>query len=121
MSIDYSAMAFPKGKKKKRKKHPKSIMHPEGDKHCFLCMMRGNRMTHQYLETHHVIFGSGKRQISEEYGLTVRLCPLHHRTGSEAVHNNKKNADKLKRIAQERFEETYPNLDWMEVVGKNYK
>lgn len=115
-------MMFPKQKwKKKRKKHRKSILQLKEDRRCYLCALEGNLQEQSYLEEHHVMFGEGLRQLSEEYGLKVNLCTRHHRTGKEAVHNNKENADKLKKIAQERFEEVYPDLDWMEIFRRNYK
>lgn len=81
----------------KRKKHRKSILQLKEDRRCYLCALEGNLQEQSYLEEHHVMFGEGLRQLSEEYGLKVNLCTRHHRTGKEAVHNNKENADKLKK------------------------
>lgn len=135
MEIDYSAMAFPKqswkqkpGKKKKIKfkngpKHRKvpSIMQDDHDNRCYLCMLLDNDYHAKPTQEHHVIFGSGRRNLSDEYGLRVRLCvEKHHEHGPESVHNNQKNAELLKRKAQECFEEEHPELDWMEVIRKNY-
>lgn len=150
MSIDYSAMAFPKDawkqekpekskckrqkkpikkrlapaqkKKRKQKKYKKikSIMQPKEDRRCYLCMLLdGNYRIHSYLEEHHVIFGDEK-WVSDAYGLRVNLCALHHRTGKAAVHNNQENAELLKKIAQQRFMEEYPHLNWHDYVEKNY-
>ena len=135
-SINLSAMAFPKeswirpGKKKqekakrpakKRKKHRKSIMQDKRDKRCYLCMLLNeDYREHTCTEEHHVIFGNGYRALSEEYGLKVNLCLKHHREGPEAVHNNHKNAELLMREAQERFQDEYRDLDWMQIFGKNY-
>lgn len=38
----------------------------------------------------------------------------------EAVHNNHENAELLMKEAQERFEDVFPDLNWMEIFGKNY-
>lgn len=137
MSIDYSDMAFPKPtwkkkeptKKKsaqkktvKRRKYKKrdSIMQDKSDKRCYLCMLLDNDYrVHPVTEEHHVLFGNTK-WVSDEYGLRVNLCISHHRTGPAAVHNNQKNAELLKKIAQQTFMEEYSNENWMEVVGKNY-
>lgn len=138
MSIDYSAMAFPKaswtqGKRQKKpqnkkvapakKKHYKkvaSIMQDKGEKRCFLSMLLDNDYRqYEYLEEHHVLFGCDK-WISDAYGLRVYLRPEYHRTGQQAVHNNQEIADLLKRYAQKCFMEEYPDLDWMEIVGRNY-
>ena len=58
--------------------------------------------------------------LSDWYGLRVNLCLRHHREGPEAVHNNKENAEILMKMAQQVFMEEFPELDWMEIVGKNY-
>ncbi len=131
MSIDYGAMAFPKQswmknkKKVKLKKGPKhrkgkSILQDKHDKRCYLCMLLDGDYREKVTEEHHVIGGDGRRQLSDTYGLTVRLCVHHHRIGPAAVQNNKENADLLKRIAQERFMEEYPDEDWMKIFEKNY-
>ena len=142
MGIDYSAMAFPKAswkqkeevvlvqrkrkKKIKLKKGPKhrkrkSIMQDEHDKRCYLCMLLHGDYGEKVTQEHHVVFGSGRREISNEYGLTVRLCvEEHHEEGAESVHNNQEIAELLKAKAQERFMEVYPDLDWMEIVKRNY-
>lgn len=142
MSIDYSAMAFPKAswkqkeevapekrkrkKKIKLKKGPKhrkrkSIMQDEDDNRCYLCMLLHGDYHEKVTQEHHVVFGSGRRSLSTEYGLTVRLCvDEHHEVGPESVHNNQEIAELLKVKAQERFNEVYPDLDWMEVIKRNY-
>ncbi len=120
-----------KGKKRQQsKKKPikltkgypkvKSIMQEKSDKRCYLCMLLdGDYREHAYTEEHHVLFGN-QHKLSDWYGLRVNLCLNHHRIGSEAVHNNQKNAEILKAKAQERFMEVYPKKDWMEIVGKDY-
>lgn len=74
---------------------------------------------YEYLEEHHVLFGTDK-WISDAYGLRVNLRPEYHRTTASAVHNNQENAKLLKKLAQQRFMEVYPDLDWMAIVGRNY-
>lgn len=142
MSIDYSAMAFPKAswtqQERKRQKKPQnrkvapvqrkkkhykkvaSIMQDKSEKRCFLSMLLDNDYRqYEYLEEHHVLFGCDK-WISDAYGLRVYIRPEYHRTGPLAVHNNQEIADLLKRYAQKRFVDEYPDLDWMEIVGRNY-
>ena len=142
MSINYSAMAFPKdswkqtkSKKqerqqsgrekpraagKKRKKHRKSIMHPKNSGYCYLCASLNNDYTYKYTEEHHVMFGKGQRQLSEEYGLTVQLCKEHHKDGSESAHSKREIRELLCRDAQAAFIEEYPELKWKEIFEKNY-
>ena len=68
-------LMFPKPtKKKKRKHHPAPIVDTvKGE--CFLCRLEGIRRQ-QYTEEHHVFYGGGLRQVSEENGfkaICVRL------------------------------------------------
>lgn len=58
-------LMFPKPtRKKKRKHHPAPIVDTvKGE--CFLCRMEGIRRQ-QYTEEHHVFYGGGLRQVSEE-------------------------------------------------------
>lgn len=103
----------------------KSIMHDKADHTCYLCMyLHSEYATQTGLEEHHVIYGWGKRKLSEKYGLKVYLCPQHHRDSPESIHHNTKNNlsfDKmLKAKAQQAFEEHYPNLSFIEIFGKNY-
>lgn len=79
------------------------------------CLICGN----PYVEEHHVMFGTANRKLSGKYGLTVYLCAEHHR-GNSGVHHNAKLDKALKRMAQSRFQEVYPTLDWMELFGVNY-
>lgn len=82
--------------------------------HCFICQ----RQTE--LEEHHIFFGSN-RKLSEQYGLKVPLCYEHHR-GTNGVHgkNGKQLNEKLKRIAQTRFEENHTREEFIKIFGKNY-
>ena len=51
-----------------------SILQPYNRDECFLCGMRAT-------DTHHVFYGAGLREVSELYGLTVRLCRQCHTEG----------------------------------------
>ena len=42
--------------------------------------------------------------MSDKYGLTVKLCPMHHNASNEGVHFNKENDLIIKRMAQEYYE-----------------
>lgn len=46
---------------------------------CWVCGSVNN------LELHHVFFGTANRKLSDADGLTVWLCPEHHR-GTNGVH-----------------------------------
>ncbi len=120
MSVDYTDMAFPKpGKKKKRKIHKKSILHTQKGI-CYLCVHLNSDYRQQYTEEHHILYGSGRREISEAEGLKVNLCPDHHRNGQQAVHNSRETRELLCRIAQEEYEQNHTRAQWMRIAGKNY-
>lgn len=89
----------------------KSIM--QKDRRCFMC----GSVTD--LECHHVMSGTANRKLSEKYGLTVWLCPMHHRS-SYGVHQNRGLADSLKRLAQLAFEARHSHDEWMQIFRKNY-
>lgn len=81
--------------------------------YCIICGRYGT-------EVHHIFFGVGNRKLSTEYGCVCGLCYDHHR-GKHGVHNGNRELDlRLKRMAQERFEETYQNVKFRSVFGKNY-
>ena len=69
---------------------------------------------------HHCIYGVANRKLSEKYHLIVGLCYNHH-TGHNGVHNGNKELDlRLKRMAQERFIQVYPEQDFLAIFGRNY-
>lgn len=115
-------MLFPKKEtKKKRIRHPKSILHNKEDRTCYLCMLINNdERLHYVLHEHHIFGGDPNRSHSEEYGLKVYLCVEHHQTGKLAVHRCKETQDLLHKIGQRAFEERYSRQQFIEVFGKNY-
>lgn len=138
--IDLSAMQFPKTswmkqkekgqkwqqvkkktiRKKKRKKHRKSIMHSKESGYCYLCALLNGDYSYKQTEEHHVVFGSGQRELSEEYGLKVYLCKEHHKNGPDAPHNNPKIREMLCKKARQYFEINYPGEDWEQIFKKRY-
>lgn len=72
------------------------------------------------LQTHHV-FGAANRKWSQKYKLTIPLCAFHHNMSDEGIHFNKPFRDAVQKMAQEKFEETYPELDFVSIFGRNYK
>lgn len=80
------------------------------------CMVCGK----PYPEVHHVLFGRSNRKWSEKYKLVVPLCGEHHRGSSLSPHFNRDFDLKLKKYAQERFQEEHPDLDFIKIFGKNY-
>ena len=72
------------------------------------------------VEIHHCIYGTANRKWSDKYGLIVPLCGSHHRGSDLSPHFNRGFDLELKKYAQERFEEKYPELDFVSIFGKNY-
>ena len=108
--------------RKKRVQRRKSILQDTGKDVCFLCvLLHGDERQKSVLHTHHVFGGTANRKLSERYGLTVKLCPEHHTEGKEAAHRNQEIAALLHRIGQEAFEKRFPDLDFIEIFGRNYK
>lgn len=108
-------LLFPKeSARKKRKKHHKSIIDRDVKNQCFICGKTG------YTERHH-IYGSANRKYSEQYGLTVYLCPECHRTSEISAHRNKEVRITLQRIGQRTFEKKCGSRDkFTGIFGKNY-
>lgn len=83
------------------------------EKECFIC---GST---RWLELHH-IFGASNRNNSTKYGLVVYLCHQCHNEPPNGVHHNRERMQWLKAQGQKRFNEVYPELDFMQIFGKNY-
>ncbi len=83
-------LLFPKTQmKKKRIRHPKSILQNKETRTCFLCMkLHDDYSVYPILHEHHIFEGTGKRQKSEEYGLKVYLCPGHHMYSEEDTYED---------------------------------
>lgn len=71
------------------------------------------------LHKHH-IFGGANRRLSEKCGLWVWLRADWHNMSNYGVHFNKSLDIKLKIIAQRKFCEVYPKLNFVKIFGKNY-
>ena len=80
--------------------------------YCFICGRYGT-------EIHHVFFGNPNRKLSDKYGMVVGLCYHHHR-GNKGVHFNRELDLELKQMAQRRFNEIYPDSDFLAIFGRNY-
>lgn len=98
----------------------RSILQRKEDGNCFLCMILYGDYNRKQTTEHHIVYGRGKRNLSEKYGLKVYLCENHHQYGKEAVHNNKEMALLLKETAQIIFMKKYGKKLWMQVFEKNY-
>lgn len=114
-------LAYPKPERKKKKKRQQGQQavrqHPGT---CYLCQVMDGDCSCKMTELHH-IFGGPFRTRSHEYGLVVRLCPYHHRTGGrDSVHGNYEIMDRMHRVGQIMFEETHTREEFVELFGRNY-
>ena len=69
-----------------------------------------------------MIYGHGRRALSEKYGLKVYLCFKHHTYagGPEAIHRDAEIALIVKKAAQLAFMYRFPELNFREIFGKSY-
>ena len=82
-------------------------------KECYLC---GSTP----VERHHCIHGTAGRKLADKYGLTVWLCPFHHRDQKHGVHGNAALDRWFKELAQNCVEIVYGHEKWMQVIGRDY-
>ena len=68
----------------------------------------------------HEVFPASNRDESKYFGLWVYLTPYWHDMSNEGVHFNKELDLKLRKYAQAEFEIHFPELDFVEIFGKNY-
>ena len=91
------------------------------DEDCPVCFECGRNGCGDPLEWHHVFEGTGLRRLSEQYGLKVLLCRSRcHQHGENAVHQNIEARRALQAKGQLAFQEHNPELDFVEIFGRNY-
>ena len=76
--------------------------------HCYIC---GAKKDH----IHEICFGKN-RLNSIKYGLVIPVCFNCH----VKIHEDINLQDRHHRIAQKKFNEVYPDLDFVEIFKKNY-
>ena len=71
----------------------------------------------------HEIFFGRNRQNSIKYGLVIPLCQAEHHNQyqSKGIHFDKDLCDKWHKIGQQKFEEVYPDLNFVDIFRRNYK
>lgn len=71
-----------------------------------------------YAQTHEVYGGSGRRQLSIQYGMQVKLCDRCHK---EVTYNPKGHKSvALKQEFQIKFEENHTRDEFRKIFGKSY-
>lgn len=84
------------------------------NRECFVCKTTYN------LNSHHVFEGTANRKQSEKYGMKIWLCERHHHMSDAGIHFNKELDLKVKRMAQEVFEQEHSREQFREIFGKSY-
>ena len=86
------------------------------ERKCYVCGGVNN------LALHHCIYGTGKRALSEKYGLTIWLCAKHHNMSDEGVHFNKELDLRIKQMAQQEcMQQNNMTMDqWLKVFRRSY-
>ena len=69
---------------------------------------------------HHIYSGTGRRKISEREGFIVPLTNAEHNMSDNAVHFNKTLDLYLKRLCQQKYEETHSREDFIKLIGRSY-
>lgn len=93
-----------------------SIM--QRNKECYLCRAFYNLRTVRGLEMHHVMYGRGRRELSEQYGLKVWLCHQHHNEPPLGVHFDPAARRMLERRAQLIFDDLHGAGSFAKVFGE---
>lgn len=94
----------------------KSIL--QKDKECYLCRRFYNLRTTRGLEEHHILFGRGRRELSERYGLKVWLCHDHHNEPPLGVHFDPAARRVLEQAAQFAFDNLHGPGSFAKVFGE---
>ena len=86
------------------------------NKFCWVCGVSKNIMLH------HIFYGTGKRALSDKYGLTIYLCGMHHNLSKQGIHQNKELDNQVKAMAQEKAMEYYgwSVEDFIKIFRRNY-
>lgn len=67
-------------------------------------------------EEHHCLSGVSNRKNSEKYGLKINVCRDCH----NLIHSKREYEVRIKQMAQEVFEQTYPREEWIRIFGKSW-
>lgn len=83
--------------------------------HCIICGKSP-------INKHEIFFGAKNRQKSIQYGLVIPLCTAehHNQVGCTGIHFDKVLREEWQIKGQKKFQEVYPDLDFLEIFGKNY-
>lgn len=95
----------------------KSILQTERE--CWICREYYNLYTPYGLEEHHILYGRGRRALSERYGLKVWLCHNHHNEPPLGVHFNPETRQELEKAARAAFDAQHGAGSFDRVFGED--
>ena len=104
---DNKKMVYKSKKLAKMERNRTSILTDDME-HCYIC---GSKKEHM----HEVCFGKN-RLNSIKYGLVIPVCFNCH----IKIHSDINLQEEHHKIAQKKFNEVYPDLDFVEIFKKNY-
>lgn len=85
---------------------------PTHNDYCIVCGI-------PFSELHEVYFSADSNK-AKYYGMQVRLCGHHHRTGKHAPHNNIYADMLLKHVFKQNFKHWYPEIEFNGIFRQNY-
>lgn len=91
----------------KLERNRKSILTDDLE-HCFVCKRQATDL--------HEVFSGGSRKASMQHDFVVPLC----RTCHQAITFNYGLNLRLKRLCQEKFEETHERSEFLSIIHKSY-
>ena len=83
--------------------------------HCIICGKLN-------VNLHEIFFGSNHRKLSIKYGLVIPLCTdeHHNQIKCKGIHFDKKLQTEWHKKGQTKFNEVYPDLDFVSIFHRNY-
>lgn len=76
--------------------------------HCYICGLKEVDI--------HEIYGGCNRKVSMSNGLCIPVCRMHHKM----ITLNASASFELKKLCQQKYEETHTRQEWFRLIGKNY-
>lgn len=92
---------------------------PGDDDYCYICKYLA-KVNPPMLATdrHHMLYGTGKRPLSDSDGLTINICRYHH----DRLHTFGAYKEETQQLAQRVWEQHYkkPTEEFIKRYGKSY-
>lgn len=99
----------PKSNKLARLERNRKSLFTDDLDYCIICKRKREHL--------HEVFPGRNRTNSMKYSLVLPLCSMHH----QLIHSDNDLMTYYKKKGQTLFENTYPDLDFVEIFKRNYK